>query len=324
MHSYGPADSPSAAPPSWPSPPADSSPPSLPPASSSTVVAPTPSDQRSSWVGRSGGVLLLVAGALLGFSFLYIAFQIFALSSLVSSIQSSSPPTSANAASRFHSILEASGTGVVFSAIAVLLVGPANFLSYFQKSKTGHQYTGDGLLVVGRFILAIAVIFGALYVWTVAGAITASSSNSTPPSVGFPSLQISVEYILVFIIVGGVLGMISRSFLSELRNREGQISRKDRFQSISAYTRVAGLAMLAIGAVLCVVAVYSSFGHGNSILSTGGGVAGTFNLLGYGFLFFAVWGFVSGVGEMFHAVAYAQQPVTEQIGPSPVPASSPT
>lgn len=255
--------------------------------------------------------MLLVTGILLGSGLLIIAFQAFALSSLLSSILSGSPPTSASSASSFSSILTAGGLGVAAIGVAVLLAGPGNFLPYLQKSKTAKEYAGGGLIVAGRVILGVAVLLSALFIGSVAGDITASSSNSTAPSVGFPALQFSIGSILLCLFVGSVLGVIGRSLLSELRARERRIPRKEMFQRIAVYTRVADRVLLTIGIILVVLAFF---------IFLSGDLIDAGNLFGDGFLLFAGWGFVSGASEMFHVFAYAIQPVVGPNAPFPGPA----
>jgi hypothetical protein len=249
-----------------------------------------------------------VAGAILGYALLLLSQQVFDISSLIQSAQSSNPPTGASVVSSLQTILARSTRAALYSAVAVVLVGPAFLLIYFQKSTTGREYAGDGLVCVGRVLLAVAVFGIAWLATSLSSALSPSGSGATP-LVETSLLLSPAEFVIAIAIVGAILGGAGRAFLSRPRTREAQLGPGDPYWGPSRYARWATWAVFAVALVVSVLGAVTLIPKGGSFL---GGVARSANLLGDGLILFALWAIVGGVADLLHAVAYAQQ----TMGPS--------
>lgn len=267
-------------------------------------------------MGRSGGIVFLIAAVVLTYGLLLLAQQSFALGSFLASVASSTPPSTSSAASTLTGIVTAGVAALYVVGVAVLLVGPGNLLMYLQKSRSGGEYAGGGLLVAGRIVLAIAVWATASYLVTVSNSIKPSSSSSSTPSVTFSNLIFSAEFIIIYIIVGVALGIVGRVLLTRPRTLEHQVPRSDRYERLSRYTGYASTGLYVIGVILVVLIAFTYFTGGVSFISS----QSKANLFGYGVIFLSLGVILSGFRDMFHAFAFAEQPMPPAAAPPPAPA----
>jgi hypothetical protein len=256
---------------------------------------------------------MLLAAIVLMFGLILLAQQSFVLGSFLASVTSSSPPSSSSAASTLNGIFLAAATALYVIAIAVLFVGPGNALMYGQKSRTGGEYAGDGLLVAGRIVLALAVVAAGAYLASVAGTIKGTSSGSLP-NYSLPTLVASTEIIILYVVVGVVIGIVGRLLLHHPRELERQVPRDDKYERASRYLGWAATALYVLGVIVDILIVFEYFTGGLAFIPSSQTRA---NLFGYGIIFLGVGVILGGFRDMFHAWAFAEQPYPQP--PAAVP-----
>lgn len=255
--------------------------------------------------------MLLASAVILALGLALLANQSFVLGTITTS--------SSTAGSSLGSVLNDSATAVYVIGVAVLFVGPGEMLMYFQRSRTGAEYAGDGLLVAARVFFAITVFEAGAYLVNVASAVPPGSVSAS--SISLPNFIPTVELIIVLVIIGAVLLGVGSTLLSGPRDSEAQVVRSNKYQRISILTGLSADGLYAVGAIFIALTALSLFG-GDS------GIAPSFmnkaDLFGYGMVFLAVGAAVSGVGGMFHAFAYAELPPPATFVGAPVQPSPPT
>ncbi len=272
--------------------------------------------QKSHWIGRSGGIVLLLAAIVLALALILLSYQSFALGSFLASVASSNPPSSESAATTLKNILSASAYAIFIAGFAVLFVGPGNLLVYLQKSRKGSEYAGDGLVLLGRVFLALSVFYAATYLTTIGNSITPSSSSGAIPNVKYTNFIASVEYILILVIIGVIIGIVGRVLLKRPHELERLIPRSDKFERTSRYLGYAATALYVVGVLLDVIIVFEYFSGGISFIPSTEDKA---NFFGYSVIFLGLGVILGGLRDMFHAWAFAEQPI-----PETAPVASPT